>query len=150
MTRRIGVARSMSDGVDFASAVQSTTLQPSLSRKAFYFFIVAAVLVFVNITLLSFLEVPLFFVALIFMHVGIAFFVVSKRLFRKAGFDVQVVFKTQYILLVPYLGSMIWSLLSRAELVPALGTQKTILVLVWTVCCIVATVFNCKKLRPLS
>lgn len=105
-------------------------------------FAIAAVLTFGFITLLQFVPVPWFFLALILMHVGILAFIVSKRLLRKTGFNTRTYFKRQYLLLLPYLAVMVYTFACRFGLLVMVSEAKIVFTLVYTGVCLVFTVWN--------
>lgn len=116
-------------------------------RTGLVLFIVAAVFTFGFITLLQFLEIPVFFVALVLMHVGIFTFIASKRVFKKAGYDVRNYYKTQYVLLIPYVVVMVYTFACRFGLLPMFEDAKTIFTLCYTGLCVLITIWNLLRMK---
>lgn len=110
-------------------------------------FALAALLTFGFITLLQFIAVPWFFLVLIAMHGGIALFIVSKRRFKKTGFSVSRYYKTQYIMLIPYLLIMFYAFATRAGIVPAYDDAKMAVTLAYSAFCAVLTVWNFLRMK---
>ncbi|MGI6105518.1 MAG: hypothetical protein ACOYD7_04900 [Raoultibacter sp.] len=111
-------------------------------KKAHIQFILAAAFTFGFITLLQFTPMPWFFLVLIAMHVGIALFIISKRSFRSIKLDVSRFYRTQYLLLLPYLLVMLYTFASRAGIIPVFEEAKSIFVLVYSACCMIVTICN--------
>lgn len=110
--------------------------------KGLGLFLAAAVVTFGCITMLQFLEKPWFFVALVAMHGGIALFVASKRTLKRGGFSLMGYFKMEYLMLVPFLFIMFYSLAGKAGLVPPFGAAKASLTLVYALVCFAVTFWN--------
>jgi hypothetical protein len=110
-------------------------------------FITAAVVTFGFITLLQVLPMPWFIVALVVMHGGIALFIVSKRRFRKTGFEVSRFYTAQYLMLLPYVLIMLYAFATRAGIVPALTEVKVVVTLAYTVLCAIFTTVNCLRMK---
>lgn len=111
-------------------------------KRALALFILAALFTFGFITLLQFAPMPWFFLVLVAMHIGIALFIISKRSFKKFDLEVSQFYKTQYLLLLPYLLVMLYTFTSRAGLVPLLTDEKTAFVLFYSSLCALITIWN--------
>ena len=132
-----------------SGAPQNRPALPERARKPFALFIAAMVVTFANITLLSFVRPPLFFVFLVLMHGGIALFIVSRHMCKSQGMEAQTkpIYLKEYALLIPYLLFMAWSLLARAGVLPDGGDAKVALVLGWTFLCLVWSIANAAHLH---
>lgn len=103
-------------------------------------FILASVFTFGFIALLQFTPMPWFFLVLILMHVGIFMFIASKRYLRNTGFNVRSYYTRQYLLLAPYGLIMLYTFAGRWGLFPLNDGIKTILILAYTVLCVLLTI----------
>lgn len=122
--------------------------QPRTSAdKALALFNLAAVLTFGFITALQFMPLPWFFLALVAMHGGIALFIVSKRAFKRQGFEVALFYRTQYLLLVPYVCVMAYTFAARAGIVALFAQEKAIAVLCYSAFCAGVTIWNYLRLK---
>lgn len=90
---------------------------------------------------------PWFFLVLIAMHGGIALFIISKRSFKKQELDVSRFYKTQYIMLVPYLLVMFYTFAAKAGIVPLFADEKTIITLIYSTFCAIVTVWNYLRMK---
>ena len=111
-------------------------------NKNILFFALGAFFTFSFITLIQLVNPPLFFVFLVLMHVGIFFFILSRRGFKKQGIDVSKFFKIQYILLVPYLLVMVYKILTSVGVPPMFEEVKMVATLILTAIAIVISVIN--------
>lgn len=110
-------------------------------------FILAALLTFGFITVLQFIPMPWFFLALLLMHVGIFTFIASKRVLRKAGFNTRTFFRNQYLLLLPYVLIMIYTFACRFDLLVMYSDIKAIVTLAYTLFCLVFTIVNFIRMK---
>lgn len=117
---------------------------PALGLALFF---TASVVTFGCITIMQFLEKPWFFAALVAMHGGIALFVVSKRTFKRDGFNLVRYFKTEYALLLPFLFIMFYSFADKAGILPDFGTAKAAITLVYALLCFAVTFWNFRALQ---
>jgi len=117
------------------------------TKKPLILFALAALFTFGFITLLQFAPMPWFFVALLAMHGGIALFIISKRMFKSQELAVSQFYRTQYILLIPYLFVMFYTFASKAGIVPLFTTEKTAFVLIYSVLCGFITIWNYLRLK---
>jgi hypothetical protein len=80
------------------------------NKKKFALFILAQVVTFGFITLLQFQSpkenLVAFILVLLAMHGGIAVFIVSKRLFKKAGIELKKFYGREYYFLLWYLPAL--------------------------------------------
>jgi len=72
-------------------------------RKEFLLFILAEIVTFGSITLLQFVDFPLFLFVLLVMHGGIVLFIVLRKRFAKAGLAVKPFYQRTYLLLALFL-----------------------------------------------
>ena len=137
------------DAANKPAAPQNHPVLPERARKPFVLFGAAMAITFVNITLLSFVEPPLFFVILVLMHVGIALFIVSRHMCKTLGVEAQTkpIYLKEYALLIPYLLFMAWSILARVGVLPEGGDAKMALTLGWTFLCLVWSLVNATHLH---
>lgn len=110
-------------------------------------FFTASVVTFGCITIMQFLDKPLFFAALVAMHGGIALFVASKRLLRVQGFDLMGYFKAEYALLLPFLLIMLYTFASNAGLLPPWGDAKASITFVYALICFAVTFWNFRHMQ---
>ena len=116
-------------------------------RKNLFLFVCAGFVTFSFITLLQFIPLPWFFIALVAMHGGIALFIISKRMFKKSGFAVSRYYKTQYLMLIPYLLIMLYVFASKAELIPYFEDLKIMITLGYSVVCVALTMWNYRRMK---
>lgn len=93
------------------------------------------------------MSMPWLAVVLVAMHVGIALFIVSKRIFKNLGLDVKRFYNTQYVLLLPYLLVMFYTFAAKAGLLPLFASEKTTVVLVYSAVCVLVTVWNYLRMK---
>ena len=98
-------------------------------------------------TAMQFLEKPWFFVVLVAMHGGIALFVASKRTLRARGFELKRYFMMEYAMLLPFLGIMFYTLISKTGALPAWGGAKASITLVYVLICLAATFWNVRRMH---
>lgn len=110
-------------------------------------FLAAAIITFGCITIMQFLERPWFFVALILMHSGIAMFIISKRQLRAAGYNLMHYFKMEYIMLLPFLLIMFYSIISKIGFLPPFGTAKASITFVLALVCFAITFWNFRHMQ---
>lgn len=110
-------------------------------------FLSAAILTFGCITIMQFLEQPWFFMVLVLMHAGIALFVVSKRAFRNAGYNLLHYFKMEYVMLLPFLLIMFYSIASKIGILPPFGTAKASITFILALACFAVTFWNFRHMQ---
>ena len=115
-------------------------------NKNILFFILGIVFTFSFITLLQFFSGFAFVRCLILMHVGIFFFILSKRGFKKQGMDVSKYYKREYICLFPYLAIMLYKILTTLKIVPMMEPLKITVSLTITVIAVLVSIFNVREL----
>lgn len=116
-------------------------------KTNFYLFIAAIVTTFGLIAALQFASLPWFFLVLIAMHGGVVLFIVSKKRFQKAGYDVKRFYSLEYKLLALYLPILACNLLSAGfDILRLDETLKTVLILVITVFSLIVSAINAKKM----
>lgn len=120
---------------------------PQATKRPLILFALAALFTFGFITLLQFAPMPWFFLVLVAMHGGIALFIISKRMFRSQDITVSRFYRTQYLLLIPYLLVMFYTFASKADLVPLFTDEKTIFVLFYSALCGFVTVWNYLRMK---
>jgi len=113
----------------------------------FFLFIFSEVLTFTFITMLQFTEYPVFFIMLFFMHLGIVFFVISKKRFSKDGINVKPYYWFEYGLLATYLPILAYTLLSYLFHYEINQPVKMAIALVLTLICVIFSIFNTIKLQ---
>ena len=116
-------------------------------KTNFYLFIAAIVTTFGLIAALQFVDILWFFLVLIAMHGGVVLFIVSKKRFQKAGYDVKRFYSLEYKLLALYLPILACNLLSAGfDILRLDETLKTVLILVITVFSLIVSAINAKKM----
>ena len=130
-----------------ARAEEKTPLNDRKPTAGLALFLAASIVTFGCLTVLQFLDKPWFFVALVAMHVGIALFVASKRTLCKQGFALMGYFKTEYLMLVPFVLIMLYSFASKASLVPLFGTAKASITLVYALVCFAVAFWNFRRMQ---
>lgn len=116
-------------------------------KTNFCLFIAAIVTTFGLIAALQFAPLPWFFLVLIAMHGGVVLFIVSKKRFQKAGYDVKRFYSLEYKLLALYLPILVCNLLSAGfDILRLDETLKTVLILVITVFSLIVSAINAKKM----
>lgn len=116
-------------------------------KTNFCLFIAAIVTTFGLIAALQFAPLPWFFLVLIAMHGGVVLFIVSKKRFQKAGYDVKRFYSLEYKLLALYLPILACNLLSAGfDILRLDETLKTVLILVITVFSLIVSAINAKKM----
>ena len=116
-------------------------------KTNFYLFIAAIVTTFGLIAALQFVDILWFFPVLIAMHGGVVLFIVSKKRFQKAGYDVRRFYSLEYKLLALYLPILVCNLLSAGfDILHLDDTLRTILFLAITVFSLIVSALNAKKL----
>lgn len=83
---------------------------------------------------------------LIFMHMGIALFVISKKRFLKEGISVKSFYRFEYGLLAAYLPILAYTLLSYLFHYEVNEPLKVIIALILTMLCIILSIVNALKL----
>jgi len=116
------------------------------NKTNYYLFITAEVMTFTFITTLQFTEYPVFLIMLIFMHMGIALFVISKKRFLKEGISVKSFYRFEYGLLAAYLPILAYTLLSYLFHYEVNEPLKVIIALILTMLCIILSIVNALKL----
>lgn len=125
----------------------ASMLETNPAAKGLGLFLTAAIVTFGCITMLQFLEKPWFFAALVAMHGGIALFVASKRTLKRGGFSLMGYYKAEYLMLVPFLFIMFYSLAGKAGLAPPFGSAKASLTLVYALVCFAVTFWNFRHMQ---
>ena len=116
-------------------------------KTNFCLFIAAIVTTFGLIAALQFAPLPWFFLVLIAMHGGVVLFIVSKKRFQKAGYDVKRFYSLEYKLLALYLPILACNLLSAGfDILRLDETLKTVLILTITVFSLIVSAINAKKM----
>ncbi len=111
-------------------------------KKAYILFLLAILCTFGFICLLQFVSFPLFFLVLLLMHGGVALFIVSKKLFKKAGASTVPYYKREYILLALYLPILLYKILGNFGLYTVNVPVKSIIALCLTGVCLVVSGLN--------
>jgi hypothetical protein len=107
----------------------------------------AKIVTFGNITLLQFVDFPLFLFVLLLMHGGIVGFIIQRKRFVKAGLAVRPYFHRTYLLLALFLPILGYSLGALIFGYPVDEPAKQIVVLVLAGIAIIASLFNTLSLR---
>lgn len=115
-------------------------------KTNFYLFIAAIVTTFGLIAALQFTPFPWFFLVLIAMHGGVVLFIVSKKRFQKAGYDVKRFYSLEYKLLALYLPILALKVLSSFGILQFDETIKTVLIFAVTVFSLIVSTVNAKKM----
>ena len=111
-------------------------------RTAYILFLLAILFTFGFICLLQFVSFPLFFLVLLLMHGGVVLFIVSKKLFKKAGAATFPYYKREYILLALYLPILLYKILGNFGLYTVNIPVKSIVSLCLTGVCLVVSGLN--------
>ena len=114
--------------------------------KHFYIFIAAQVITFGFIAALQFIPFPWFFAALVCMHVGVFLFILSKKKFKRDGYDVGRFYSLEYKLLALYLPILAAKLLSSFGLFTFDNTLKTALIAAVTILSVIVSAINSIRL----
>jgi len=117
------------------------------SKTNFILFIMSEVLTFTFIVMLQFTEYPVFLISLLFMHLGILFFIISKKRLQKAGVDVKAFYLFEYGLLSAYLPILAYTLLSYLFHYEIDRPVKLTITLILTFLCIILSIINTIKLQ---
>jgi len=107
----------------------------------------AQLLTFTFVTLLQFVEMPLFLVYLVLMHSGIALFVISKKKLIKSGYDVKPIYQKTYLLLALYLPILVYTLLGYLFKYDPNESVKLIMTIIATVINVGFGVYHTLKLK---
>lgn len=111
-------------------------------KRAYLLFLLAVLCTFGFICLLQFVSFPLFFLILLCMHGGVALFIVSKKLFKKAGAATSPYYKREYLLLALYLPILLYKILGNFGLYTVNIPVKSIVSLCLTGVCLVLSGLN--------
>lgn len=117
------------------------------TRVGLVLFALGALFTFGFITLLQFMPMPWFFIALVAMHCGIALFIISKRLFKRYSYIVARYYRLEYFMLIPYLMIMAYAFASKAGIVPLFETEKILVTTAYTIVCFIMTLWNFMRMR---
>lgn len=116
-------------------------------NNVYLLFLLAVIITFSCICLLQFIEFPVFIVVLVSMHVGIALFIISKKIFtKKLGLNVKKFYIREYLLLALYIPVLIYKLLSKTGWYQVNVPVKTVVSLVITAFSVIISVINGVKL----
>ncbi len=111
-------------------------------KRAYILFLLAILFTFGFICLLQFVSFPLFFLVLLLMHGGVVLFIVSKKLFKKAGASTSPYYKREYILLALYLPILLYKILGNFGLYTVNIPVKSIISLCLTGVCLIVSGLN--------